>query len=98
MARKIYRLQVELNQEQLTVIEDLQNSGGLRTKKDLLDNALTLLKWSVKQKKEGHLIVAMNPNTGAVKELQLPYLEKVQERAQSQRSEKDASSEPVAAA
>ena len=79
MAREIYKLQVELNMEQLAGLNELQDAGGLRTKKELLDNALTLLKWAVRQKRQGHLIISMNPETGAVRELEVPYLERVRE-------------------
>lgn len=79
MARDTYKLQVELNQNQLDALNELQDAGGLRTKKELLDNALTLLKWAVRQKREGNLIVSMNAATGGIRELQLPYLEAVRE-------------------
>jgi hypothetical protein len=79
MARDTYKLQVELNQKQLEALNELQDAGGLRTKKELLDNALTLLKWAVRQKREGNLIVSMNAATGGIRELQLPYLETARE-------------------
>ena len=79
MTKEIYKLQVEINQEQLAGLNELQDAGGLRTKKELLDNALTLLKWAVRQMREGNLIISMNPQTGALRELEVPYLEKARE-------------------
>jgi len=56
---KRYKLQVDLSPTQLAMLDELQDIGQLRTKKELLDNALTLLKWAVQQKKEGRTVVSM---------------------------------------
>lgn len=77
---KLYKLQVELSAGQLDTLNELQDAGDLRTKKELLDNAFTLLKWAVRQKQEGHLIVSMNKQTGAVRELEFPYLQRAGEK------------------
>ncbi len=79
---KLYKLQVELNPTQLAILDELQEIGELRTKKELLDNAFTLLKWAVQQKKEGRLIVSMDSKSGAGRELELPYLQRVEYAAQ----------------
>ncbi len=77
---KLYKLQVELSPGQLETLNELQEAGDLRTKKELLDNAFTLLKWAVRQKQEGHLIVSVNQKTGAVRELEFPYLQRAAEK------------------
>jgi hypothetical protein len=83
---KLYKLQVELSPSQLALLNELQEAGDLRTKKDLLDNAFTLLKWAVKQKQEGNLIVSMNKQTGAVRELEYPYLQHAAEKQRLRQS------------
>jgi hypothetical protein len=66
------------------MLDELQDIGQLRAKKEVLDNAFTLLKWAVQQKKEGRMIVSMERKTGSGRELELPYLQKVEyARAQS---------------
>jgi len=77
---KLYKLQVELNPGQLEILNELQEAGDLRTKKELLDNAFTLLKWAVRQKQEGNLIVSMNKQTAVVRELEFPYLQRAAEK------------------
>jgi hypothetical protein len=77
---KLYKLQVELSDGQLEILNELQEAGDLRTKKELLDNAFTLLKWAVRQKREGNLIVSLNKETGAVRELEFPYLQRAAEK------------------
>ena len=73
----LVRLQVEIDQEQMNELERLLQVGGLRTKKELLNNALTLLKWAVKEKGRGCAIVSVNEQEGTYKELEMPFLEHV---------------------
>jgi hypothetical protein len=72
---RVIRLQVELEAAQMEELEKLADLGGLRTKKDLLNNALTLLKWAARQKTEGSVIQSVNRSEGTVKELEMPFLE-----------------------
>ena len=74
---EVVRLQIEVESSQLEELEGLAEIGGARTKRELFNNALTLLKWAVAQKQRGLLIVAENPFTGASRELQMPFLENV---------------------
>lgn len=77
------RLQFEIDEDWLQVLEELRRLGGLRTKKDLLNNALTLLRWAVKQRLNGRAIVSVSPD-GAERELEMPYLEAVAASATKQ--------------
>ena len=70
------RLQFEIEEDALRDIELLQELGGLRTKKDLLNNALTLLQWAVRQRTSGRAILSVGPD-GTERELEMPYLEAV---------------------
>lgn len=92
---KLYKLQVELNTTQLAILDELQEIGELRTKKELLDNAFTLLKWAVVQKKEGRLIVSMDPKSGAGRELELPYLQRVEYAQKHSATERTPDVEPA---
>ncbi len=71
------RLQVEIEQEQMEVLEELLKLGGLRTKRDLLNNALTLLKWAAREKSKGNSICSASPNGHLQKELEMPFLETI---------------------
>jgi hypothetical protein len=83
--RKLVRFQFEIDQAQLDEVKELAKAGGLRTKKDLFINALTLLQWMVDKKAKGFTIIARD-ETGRVQELQMPFLEAV---ASSAKSKKD---------
>ena len=63
---KVIRFQFEIDQEHMNELESLMKLGGLKTKKELLNNALTLLKWVVKQTGRGSTIAAMDERDGTV--------------------------------
>ena len=70
------RLQFEVEEDALREIEQLQELGGLRTRKDLLNNALTLLQWAVRQRSKGRTILSEGED-GSQRELEMPFLEAV---------------------
>jgi hypothetical protein len=72
---KVVRLQVEIDPENMEELEELQELGGLRTKKDLWNNAITLLKWAAREQARGASIFSINEEEGMYKELELPFLE-----------------------
>lgn len=83
---KIIRLQVEIDEDQMKELESLAELSGVRTKKDLLNNALTLLKWAARQRMEGYTIQSVNRAEGIVKELEMPLLETLGARLRRQRA------------
>ena len=50
------RIQLELPEEQVQALDKLMEKINLRTRKDLFNNALTLLEWAVKEKSAGLLV------------------------------------------
>lgn len=69
------RLQAELDHHMMKLLEVLQWLGGLKTKRELLNNALTLLKWAVKERMKGNVICSYNERTHERKELEMSFLE-----------------------
>lgn len=73
------RLQFEVSEEQNKKIETLVKEVGLRTKKDLFNNAITLLNWAVKQYKAGRIIVSIDEQMESYRELAMPIFDNVTE-------------------
>ena len=69
------RIQIELPEEKLKALEELMNETGLKTKKELLNNALTLLTWAVRETKAGRVIASVDEHEKKYKEILLPALE-----------------------
>ena len=44
----VTRFQVEIDQTEMDELERLQQLGGLRTKRELLNTAMTKLKWAAR--------------------------------------------------
>lgn len=74
---KVIRFQFEIDQDHMNELESLMKLGGLKTKKELLNNALTLLKWAVKQTGRGSTIAAIDERDGSYKELSMPLLDAI---------------------
>ena len=71
------RLQIELSSEKLSQLEELMADTGLATKKDLVNNALTLLTWAVREAQKGRVIVSLDEDGKQPKEILLPALNHV---------------------
>ena|SRR5215813_11040696 len=74
---KLMRFQIEIRQSLLDEIEELQELGGLSSKKELINNAITLLKWAATQKQQGYDIASIDDNGKIYRDLQMPYLQQV---------------------
>lgn len=74
MSKKIvFEVSDELNSR----LEKLMEEGQVATKKDLMNNALTMLEWAVKQRKEGLLIGKLDAKSDKFGELEMPILSNV---------------------
>lgn len=71
------RFQVELPEDQLKDLERLQGELGFRTKKELLNAALGLLEWHVRQRHQGRVIMSVNHNEKSYRELSFPALDRI---------------------
>jgi hypothetical protein len=69
---------LELNISDSTVerLHGIRRLLGLRTSRELFQNALVILCWIASEKQEGRAIVSVDRKTGAHKELTLPSLKR----------------------
>ena len=74
---RITRIQFELSEDRNKELEALMEKTGTRTKKDLFNNALTLLEWAVKEKRTGRIIASVDERGKKYKEIVMPVLENV---------------------
>ena len=79
----VTRFQVEIDQTEMDELERLQQLGGLRTKRELLNTAMTLLKWAAREKGRGCAIVSIDDHKGQLKELEMPFLESIYEKREN---------------
>lgn len=68
------RIQFELSEEKVHELESLMEEVGIRTKKDLFNNALTFLEWAIAEKKAGRIIASVDEKEKKYKEIVMPAL------------------------
>ncbi len=73
--KTIQKVQFELSTEKVQEIAQLLQETDLRTKKELFNNALTLFKWAVNQRKAGKIIAAVDEKQEKYKEITMPALD-----------------------
>lgn len=70
-------LKFEITEERMRELNELKRILGLKSNKDLFNNALTLLEWAVKERKQGRIIASVDSEGKKYKEIILPCLEYV---------------------
>lgn len=81
------REQFELSPTQSKLLEQLMVECGLPTKKAVVENALTILGWAVREVKGGRIIAAVDEGNKLYRELTMPVLDSVRPKA-ADRSER----------
>ena len=71
---KIVRIQFEMPEDKAKELDVLMSETGVQSKKELFNNALTLLKWAIKETKHGNSIASVDEKNGKYRELQMPIL------------------------
>jgi hypothetical protein len=77
MEETVVRIQFELPSEKVKELEALMRETRITTRKDLFNNALTLLEWAIQEKRGGKKIASVDENNKRYKELVMPILEAV---------------------
>lgn len=68
------RVQIDLPSATVEELDRLANEAGLATRKELMSNALTLLKWAVKHVRNGRTIASVDDRENRMIELDMPFL------------------------
>lgn len=76
-APEMTRIQFDLSEEKLRKLEDLMMQASIRTKKELIDNAFSLLAWAIRETAAGRVIASVDEQEQKYREIVLPVLENV---------------------
>ncbi len=74
---KTVRLQFEIPEDRLQSLDELMEEAGIRTRTELFNNAMTLLRWAIRQKKEGRSVASIDFDGKTFRELEMPIFENV---------------------
>jgi hypothetical protein len=86
------RVQIDFAESEMEEIDELVQKCGLATKKDLFNNALTILRWAVRQVESGHDVAAIDRNSERFLILTMPILDAAQRRTASTKNPPPATS------
>lgn len=75
------RIQIDLPNEKVQELKALMKTVGLETYKDLINNALTLLNWTVTEVQAGRSIAAVDEVANKYRELAMPIFEQAKREA-----------------
>ncbi|MES2038518.1 MAG: hypothetical protein V4495_11800 [Pseudomonadota bacterium] len=71
------RIQFDLPDTKVAALDQIMAEGGIKTRKELFNNALSLLEWAIKQRKTGRIIAAVDEKSESYRELSMPILENI---------------------
>jgi hypothetical protein len=74
-AAKVRTPQVDISDSTSDGLKELQKLLGLKTYRELLQNAFVLLVWATNMRQDGHSIASIDPN-GKATEFSLPALQR----------------------
>lgn len=80
----VVRIQLDFPEDKVRELDQLMKQVHISTRKDLFNNALTLLVWAVRERLKGKKIVSMDERDGSYKELVMPLLEEAGRSAEEQ--------------
>jgi hypothetical protein len=75
------RIQIELAEERVKEINNLMVRCGLSTKKDLFNNAMSILEWAVEEVEAGKVVAGVDRAEQRYEVLRMPILDAAAKRA-----------------
>lgn len=71
------RIQFDLPKKVVSELDDIGKTAGISTRKELFNNALTLLRWAIKQREQGKRIFVASADGKVERELSMPILDDI---------------------
>lgn len=84
------RVQIDLSEGKVQALKELMKKADIATQKELINNALTVLEWIVSETERGRIIASINEETMSYKQLAMPILSAVAEKAGTANSNQQA--------
>lgn len=78
---KNVRMQFDLPEDRVIELESIMDKCGMGTKKELINNALTLLEWAVDEVEMGHDIASVDRSDKQFFALSMPILKAAKKKS-----------------
>src|SRR5260370_42573188 len=79
------RIQIELDEHGVAIVNKVRSMTGISTYKDLFNNAITLLDWAARQAYKGLAVAATDEEKQQYRELEMPALQYAASKGQADR-------------
>ena len=76
------RINFEFTEDQVKELKALQHKIGSTSMKEMFNSAMSMLEWSVDETIKGHEIGSVDPDTGALRIVVMPILQKAAKQEQ----------------
>lgn len=84
---KTVRLQFEIPMDRLEALDALMEEAGMKTRTELFNNATTLLRWAIRQRREGRAVASIDYDDNSFRELEMPIFEHVGEKPKPRKTD-----------
>lgn len=84
------RVTLDLPKEKVEAIDQLVTAAGMDSRKELFNNALSLLNWAVGEARRGRSIMSVDDGEGMMRHLAMPFLDALEAKAQAESRPKGA--------
>lgn len=71
------RIQLEIDDAGVIVLSDLRAETGVKSHKELFNNAISVLVWAVQQRRQGRIVASIDEQNKNFRELSMPILDRV---------------------
>lgn len=82
------RVTLDLPKDRVDAIDQLAAEAGMETRKELFNNALSLLSWAVGEVRRGRNIMSVDDDEGTMRHLTMPFLAVLEAKAQAESKRK----------
>lgn len=80
------RIQFNFPAEKIEDLDMLMRDVGITSRRELFNNALTLLAWTTRQIREGRIIASIDKDTDKYRELHMPIFETIKKARKEENS------------
>ena len=84
---KTVRIQFEIPEERLESLDALMEEAGIKTRTELFNNGMTLLRWAIRQRREGRAIASIDFDSERFREMEMPIFENIKAAPKPQKAE-----------
>lgn len=68
------RIQYEISKEKNAELEKMMEKTDIKTKRDFINNAITLFNWAIKEREKGYIVGSLDEKEDKYREIIMPSL------------------------